>query len=273
MLRVHEFLKHKEVEFHDLRTFDIDHGTADLVSRFLQSHIDIPDAVMKLEQIAIEKEYYTDFLKKYVSEEYCIQEEYSFTAIALLHYKVEHDVSLDDTITELITLSSKKTICSKCCSIRNDRGDAKDIIKAHNYAILCEELKRDELVSDGDEEPFSDYSNRTNDPSYKAEESIVESSSSSDDIIEEGECKIALPGQSQHLSYNPYDSSDDEFLEVKGVLNSTVCYNPYDETSDEDEVSKQPAPSLSKKIIQCVHCSKVFSNRFNMKLHLIGLVI
>ena len=271
MLRVHHFLNHKEIVFHDLRTFNIEVNTADMISRYLQSNIDLPDAIRKMEEIAIEEGYYSDFLRKYVSEEYSVQEEYSFTVIALLHYYVGNAVSLDDAITELITLSSNKIICIECCSMGElDEDEKRELVKSHNYALLCQEVDGADIISDA--ESLSDASNSTNDPNYNPNEST---DSSSKDATDE---EPFSPLLSEFKGYNPFDTSDEEEEDSgdKYPLNSTVAFNPFHEgDSDTDkehlaEISETPS---SKKAIECQFCQKVFSNRFNMKLHLIGLVI
>ena len=66
MIRVHSFLKHDGVEFFDLRTFDVDIKTADMLSRFLQTNIDVPDAILKMEEIAVARNYFTEFLTKFI---------------------------------------------------------------------------------------------------------------------------------------------------------------------------------------------------------------
>ena len=266
MLRAHKFLAHKEIVFRDLRTFNIDINTADLVSRFLQSNIDIPDAIKRMEERAIEEKYYTDFLKKYVSEEYDVQEEYSFVVIALLHYHVMNEVSLDDAITELLTLSSKKTICIRCCSTGKDVFEKTKIVKYHNYTVLTQEIDTDNVVSE--EEILSDASNSTNDPNYKPEESNDDSENTSDE-------EANITKAREQKGFNPFDSSDEENeYDNLHALNSTVSYNPYEDDSDSgnDQVLRIEASSMKKRI-ECQYCKKVFSNRYNMKLHLIGLVI
>ena len=261
MTRVHNFLKHEQVEFFDLRTFDVDIKSADMLSRFLQTNIDLPDAILKMEEIAVVRNYFTEFLRKYLAEEYSIQEEYSFTVVALLLYQRKTGVSLEDAITDLISLSSNKTICSLCCSSGKTVKEKEKIVKFHNYGILNDldildrESKRDESNSDDN--------NSTSDPEYQ--ESDVSSGE-----IEDRSKDLA---SNQRKGFNPFDSSDEETSDPKLSLNSTISFNPFDDSESEDEHKLGNSSSSSKKSIKCDHCDKQFSNRHNMKLHLIGLVI
>lgn len=257
MLRVHFFLKHEEIEFLDMRDFGIDMRTADFLSRFLQQKIDIPDAVRRMEEIAVERGYFSEFLSKYVAEEYSILEEYSFTAIALLHYWKIKRVSMEDAFTELISLSSSKSICNLCCLDGHDYEEKMKISKAHNHEIL-KGLHLNESVED-----LSSSDDSIRDPPYKQG-----SESDDDSIVDEDEDEA----QQERKGYNPFDSSDDEgSLNAKASLNSSVSFNPFDDDSESE--SKFEVNSSSKKSIECNHCNKKFSNRHNMKLHIIGFVI
>jgi hypothetical protein len=261
MLRVHSFLKHEEIEFFDLRTFDIDHKTADLLSRFLQTNIDVPDAILRMEEIAMDRKYFTDFLSKYLAEEYSIQEDYSFTVIALLHYLRKKQVSLDDAITELLSLSSNMTICALCCSAGQNLEDKNKIVNVHNYEIL-KALNSNEIFSDED---LSSSDDSTGDPQYRVEKPSDTSSEEIEDRMEDVD-----HSSEKNIGFNPFDSSDDEEVE-KPTLNSTISFNPF-EDSENESISEEKTSS-TKKSIECDHCKKRFSNRHNMKIHLIGWVI
>ena len=260
IIRVHSFLKHEEFVLHDIRTFDIDMNTADLLSRFLQKKRDIPDAILRMEEMAVERKYFSEFLSKYVAEEFSLQEDYSFTVIALLHYWNCKQISLDDAITELIALSSTKTICIQCCSEGETLESKTKIVNHHNYQILKgldPEVSSDDDLSSGDDSIL--------DPPYKVEE--WESHNESDEDVGEEDQGLRI--------FNPFDSSEEEgdTTEVTS-LNSSVSFNPFDGDGDGDGDSvSETEKSSGKKSIVCVHCEKEFSNRHNMKLHLIGLVI
>ena len=266
MLRVHSFLKHEEVEFFDLRSFDIDVQSADLLSRYLQSDIDIPDAIFRMEEVAVKRKYFTKFLSKYVAEEYSIQEDYSFTAVALLHYLNSKGVSLHDGFTELLKLSTSQTICKLCCTVGQNLQEKEKMANMHNYEVL-KTLNIDEARSDEDLSDDDSY----HDPIYKQ----GQSETSSEEVEETfgGVLHSSLNSQ----GFNPFESSDDEenvpgSFEQRKCLNSTLNFNPFDEDSDSESLSDKNK-STPKTPIECEHCKKKFSNRYNMKLHLIRRVI
>ena len=53
-------------------------------------------------------------------------------------------------------------------------------------------------------------------------------------------------------------------------MNSTISFNPFDEEdSDSDHEQKKSTP---KSMVECKHCQRKFSNRNNMKQHLVRRV-
>ena len=262
MLRSHDFLKHEELVLWDLREFSVDVKTADMLSRFLQKNIDIPDSILRMEEIAIERKYFTDFLAKYIAEEYSIQEHYSFCVVALLNYCKSKLVCLDDAITELIFLSSKQTICFKCCTEGETPKEKREIVNHHNHNIL-KSLDYD-VSSDEDEGDLFSEDDSVNDPLYKGDEEADSSPDTTSSLDREMDRNV-----NKFRGYNPFDSSDEEEI-VKNptsVFNSSVSYNPFDEIKDNEHLSG------GKKVNLCQYCSKSFSNSHNMKLHVIGFVI
>ena len=266
LLRVHSFLKHEEVEFLDLRSFEISKKTADELSRHLQCHIDIPDVIIRMEEIAVKRNYFTLFLKQYVVEEYCVQEEYSFTVIALLHYMNRKGATGAEAITELLEYSTLKAICITCCSVGSTKEEKEKIVEIHNYELLKKfvgerRTSNEDLIYD-DLNPSDDS---LNDREYEYEGDL--------DISSDESVKESDDDSESKDFFNPFDNSekDDENSEVDGFepgLNSTLSFNPFDE-SDESAPSKSP----QNVNIECEHCKKQFSNRYNMKLHLIRRVI
>ena len=257
MIRVHNFLKHEEFVLHNMRTFDIDWNTVDLLSRFLQRKMDIPDAIRRMEEIAVERNYFTEFSSKYVVEEYSIQEDYSFMVIAMLHYWKCKQISLDDAITELIALSSNMTLCVLCCSEGKTLDDKTKIVNQHNYQILKgldHEASSDEDISGSDDS--------IRDPPYRGEE--CESTNESEEEaggLDDDEDQVV------ERNYNPFDSSDEEEDTTKFTLmNSSVSFNPFDSDADEESAS-ETAKSSEKKSIVCVHCEKIFREGFKNKKH------
>ena len=262
-------MMHEQIVYCDLKEYYIDVKTADLLSRYLQKKIDIPDAILRMEEIACKQKYFTDFLTKYIAEEFKIQEHYSFCVIALLHYCKSKHVCLDDAITELIFLSSKETICVKCCSEGITIEDKIKIVNHHNLSIL---KSLDYDISSEEEDIYSD-DDSVKDPPYKGDEEHSSSSNEFSYSNEEDSCEDRRENVTKYGGFNPFDSSEDEdeveVVTSRPKLNSSISFNPF----DEEEAKKSLISSGRKKIISCEHCGKVFSNSHNMKMHVIGLVI
>ena len=266
MQRSHNFLRHEEIRFFDLREFSIDMRTADMISRFLQKNIDIPDAILRMEEIACSRHYYTDFLAKYIAEEYSIEENYSFCVVALLHYCRSNQVSLDEAITELVYLSSDKTICVQCCTEGESSSEKEYIANKHNFGVLKSldyDISDDELFSDDDSVFDPPYTQISHD-----EESLSSSHSSADVNVKEAQPREDSEGK---IYCNPFDSSSEEedMESVRTGLNSSVYCNPFYDDDNNDESTSLDRKSKSA----CPHCGRKFSNSHNMKLHVIGLVI
>ena len=262
MLRVHTFLRHEEIEFFDLRSFNMTGNTADKLSRALQD-FDVPDVIKRMEEIAVKRKYFTPFLSKYVSEEYCIQEEYSFTVIALLHYIKKKSVNVEEAVTELLELSSSQSICKVCCTTGLNATEKENIAKLHNFEVLKTLRKHD---SDSDKDvSLSDDSK--DDSLYIDSKEIDQTSEGSNETMSDFDL------QSHIKEFNPFDSSDEDeqhLEEKRSEMNSTISFNPFDDEdsdSDHDETKSTP-----KSMIECKHCQKKFSNRNNMKQHLVRWV-
>ena len=262
MLRVHSFLRHEEIQFFDLRSFNMTGKTADELSRALQD-FDVPDVIKRMEEIAVKRNYFTPFLSKYVSEEYCIQEDYSFTAVALLHYIDKKSVNVGEAVTELLELSSSQSICKLCCTTGLNATEKEKIAKLHNFEVL-KTLRKHESDSDKD---ISLSDDSKDDALYIDSNDKEQSSEASNETMSDFDL------QSHIREFNPFDSSDedDQSLEEKrSDVNSTISFNPFDEEdSDSDHEQKKSTP---KSMVECKHCQRKFSNRNNMKQHLVRRV-
>ena len=263
MARVHHFLRHEELKLVDIRNIDVTVATIDKISIALQGNFDIPDAILRMEEKGVQCGYFTDFLSKYVSEEFLIERDYSFTAIALLHYMKSNNTSVEEAVTELLTLSSSRSICKLCCTDGNNEVEKEQIAKIHNYNILkalpteIGESERDISLSDCDS---------LGDPSYTEKPAESSSSEESDNIC--------LVESNMPVTFNPFDSADEDEDGGKKMFapdcNSTFVFSPFDSDSN-----PSPGPSnlakRSRAQIECEHCDAKFSNRNNMKQHLVSV--
>ena len=107
--RIHAFQFHTEVSLTDLCKLDfINRNLVNHLSKFLSCETpDIPDVIVKLETIALEDGYYDSFLKKYISEEFCVSTEYSFCVVAILNYMHYFSISLEDALCDVFRIYSR----------------------------------------------------------------------------------------------------------------------------------------------------------------------
>ena len=257
MLRIHSYIKHEEVNFMDLRSFNLSLKVADRISVLLQKDFDIPDVILRLEEIAIRRQYFSLFLKEYISEEYAVRPDYSFTVIALLHYQRDKNLSIDEAFEELVLLSSPRTLCHLCCSSGSNREEKVKVSYNHNLLVL-RDITRSQSGSESDDLSIEDDS--FNDPIYKAE--------SENDSCEED--NISSDDRKSNDDFNPFDSTSDEDLSLP-ALNSTVSFNPFDSNSETDDDASNKI--ITRSSMKCEYCSKAFSNKHNMKLHVIRYII
>ena len=264
MTRVHSFLRHEELQFFDLRSLDVSLVNADKISRTLQGNIDVPDVIKRMEEVAVQRKYFTNFLSKYIAEEYSIQKTYSFTAIALIHYVTKKGVTVEEAVTELLELSSNKSICKVCCQDGISETEKDLIVKVHNFEILRTICGH---ISDS-EKDISASDDSADDPEYK----VTKSCSSSDKSKDVSDIDIA----NSIVDFNPFDtdSSDEDGLSTGKFtprINSTMSFNPFNDEDSSDTETTQSTPKGGK--IECPHCKSSFSNRNNMKQHLVRRVL
>ena len=278
MSRVHEFLRHEELKFVDLRKLDVTVTIADKLSIALQGHIDIPDAIQRMEVKGVECGYFSEFLSNYVSEEFSIEKDYSFTAVAVLHYMNFKKTSIEEAVTELLKYSSSKSICKMCCADGKTDSEKEQIVRIHNHQIL-KTLLSENSDSDDSEEDISGSDDSRGDPLYTG--NTHSESSSSEDSID-----MLVKSSVGNLEYfNPFVSSEEDEHENKSkkekfkpAFNSTIVSNPLDKDNKSSDPGHGAGPSSSstssqrkRTEIKCEHCNVQFSNRNNMKQHLISV--
>ena len=297
--RVHYFQFHENICFLPLKDLKISKRILNELSKFFQSSMDIPDLIKKHEEIALDAKYYSPLMRDYIAEEFGCLSEYSFCIISVLHYIKRFNVSSEDALCELFLMSTSLSLCPSCTN-GDTELERKKLAEMHNF-ILLESLKKefDACVTDL---CVSDDSDR--DPTCRPEdlprsskdgESSLDSESSQDSNSNNLEKKTL--NTENEVYFNPFQSVescklvDDDFCfnpfiddlkdkevynfdDTEGVLNSTLSFNPFSE-SDTD-LRKEIIDISSIKVhprgqdIKCDFCVKNFSNRHNMKLHLIG---
>ena len=209
-------------------------------------------------------------------------------------------VSQEVALTDLFTLSTKKTVCDQCISglevgSAADRQNAAD---CHNFQLLKSLSFHDFDSHDVKDLSFSDDSIK--DPEYTItnDEEVSSEESESSDVQEEsyeGE-KIFNPLLSPditsdvfdfieeeefdfNIKFNPFVSTSENNADIEHFspnANSTMRFNPFTETEGlsnrtfsecTSSIIKSKSPSIN-----CEFCPKVFTNKHNMKQHLIRFI-
>lgn len=296
--RVHYFQFHEDVRFLPLKDLKISKKILNELSKFFQSTIDIPDLIKKHEEIAIDAKYFTPLMKDYIGEEFGCVTEYSFCIISVLHYVHRFNVTIEDALCELLVLSTSLSLCPRCINGDTERERMK-MAERHNLVLLESLQSLDTCVG---ELCVSDDS--VSDPTCLLED-LPRSSKDGDSSMDLGSSheldfnnlESKKLKSDNEVNFNPFRSDEscdlvvDEFCfnpfiedpkdmtmynfdDTENVLNSTLSFNPFSE-SDTD-LPKEMCEISSIKVhsrgldIKCDFCVKSFSNRHNMKLHLIG---
>ena len=287
MLRIHNFQYHQPVKFLNLKELNMNRDVSEEIVAFMAT-CDIPDTISRLEEIALETEFFNVDLKEYISEEFNCEQKYSFGVLAVFHYMKIFHIGKEAALEELFTLSIKKAVCLKCISGLSSDADKVKAADVHNFQLLkslrfCDaendytdqDLDSDDSMNDkeykreSDEEESSDESISTpvkND--HKVSKKIFNpflSPEKDNDVFEFSLEDELIP----NLKFNPFlPTKESDFEQFSPDANSTMCSNPFKDIPSEKFVSKQSSEIRSSSI-NCEHCVKVFSNRYNMKLHLI----
>ena len=258
--RVHLFVHANKIEkIEDMKLKIAERNIIrDLFAGFDQ---EIKDWMIKMEEYATETELYSKFIRDYISYEFLVQKEHSFTVLILLNFTKFFKLSPETAFSEVFNISMEETFCNKCESIHEVD------IRAKNIAYLKK------VLTDNFSESLDDS---TFDPNYVGESE----GGSGTDVSEEsvvlqnlsGEDNLGNPWKCQ-LSVNPFEESVDDVYEFNDD-NLGVSVNPF--TSDDNNKQFKPQKMSSLKTSkdsnhhhQCTLCEKTFSAKYNLKLHLI----
>ena len=276
--RVHNFQYHEPIELIDLEVLGIERFVGDEIVEFLKT-ADISDTIVKFEEIAVAQKYFNVDIKEYLAEEFNCPEEHSFPILAVFHYKKKYNIGLEAALSELFTLSTKKSLCCKCVAGLEDESERKQAAEFYNFSqvrslIFCTTERNDidldidddsmddpNYVFKSDEEILSDISTPLKEKEVKYKTKIFNPflSPFNPDVIDvEGGKEVTK------AIFNPFLASDDnsDFESFSPQMNSTVSSNFRKCNSYNGKLNKSP-------IVKCTACEKTFSNSYNMKLHLI----
>ena len=210
---------------------------------------EVSDWIKELEDISTQKRVFSEFVQDYIHYEYCVKKTYSFTIFLILNYMKKFSLGVEESFVEVLYLRFDKTVCPECCS----SVSPKDTNLTYLKQCAAEDCISDQLDSDND----PDFDTKT------ALHTEGEVSSDSDNIVTPKKLTGEQYTAKEKLFYcNPFDSDQD------------VDDDVYDFETDyqKEEVPLVPRTSsveIKKKKFICDHCQKVFTNGYNLKLHLV----
>ena len=295
--RVHGYRCHMEVDFETLKELNISRKEGEEIVEFLLT-ADIPDIITKLEIIAIDKEFFNQDVKEYLSEEFDCDPEFSFSIICIFHYMSKLKVGLAAAITELFKLSHDGAVCIQCIDHGGETSESQKAVEFYNFRLLqslswkdsakddiscsddskgdpdfgCDEHSSDDDCTDddgktGDSTFKSDKADKTSNRGQQLKPASVSnpfmSPEKHSDTFEFNDGEESSTAQFQ----NPFMSSTEsetEFSRFSPNANSTAFFKPSSSSNKIENVLNSSVKSL-----KCEHCPKQFSNRNNMKLHII----
>ena len=229
---------------------------------------DIRDWMIKLEEQSINTNVYSAFIRDYISYEFLVQKEHSFSVLILLNYSKLFKITPETAFGEMFNISMKDTFCSNCDLIKSKPNDFN--LHVSNVAYLKRKLNDDcESFDDSIRDP--DYSQESADES---ESDGCDSPSS----VQKKQGQLSKIGNVSQLpiSVNPFEDSDEDVYEFTEV----ISVNPFEsealgdeyKTAGNENFKPQKMSSLKndeESSRQCSICEKTFGNKYNLKVHLV----
>ena len=251
--RIHKFSFHEQINLIGLEDVGLSYEGSALICEWANTHKK-PDIVKSFEELAMSKHFFDSEVHQYLMEEFECREEDAFTIITVFTYMKLYSLGIDVALHEVFVLSNLDSVCQECIESCLLESDEKKLIDEYNFRILNGVLG---VVED---DSFVDP-----DCKLQATEYVSESDSSDEcSIAGEFKNKInIMQHRESHISdvFNPFldssgsDSVDEEF---DPKLSSSI-----------NELTASVRSVSNRKPILCVHCRREFSNRYNMKMHVI----
>ena len=108
LIRVHQFQYHQQVEFIKLEELDMKRDIAIKIREYVKD-ADISDLVLQFEDVACQKKVYDSEIQEYISEEFDIEKEFSFSVLAIFNYMKRFQLGVETALEELFFLSTVKS--------------------------------------------------------------------------------------------------------------------------------------------------------------------
>ena len=251
--RIHKFSFHEQINLFKLEDVGLSHEGSSLICEWANTHKK-PDIVKSFEKLAMSKHFYDSEVHQYLMEEFDCREEDAFTIITVFTYMKLYSLGIDGALHEIFVLSNLDSVCQECSESCLFESDEKKLVDEYNYKMLNGVLG---VVEDDSFE----------DPDCKLQATdYVSESDSSDECSIAGEIKKKInimQHRDTHISdvFNP-------FLDASGSDSLDEEFDPMLSSYITESIASVRSVSNRKKIL-CVYCRREFSNRFNMKMHVI----
>jgi hypothetical protein len=249
---VHNFLYHCVKSYSCIEMMNLTTDSIISVKAFFtEMYPDIPDIILKSEENAIASGEFTVQIRAYLAEEFNIPEEYSFCVICILNFSFLYKIDIVTSGKSLFELSSSRFECSQCVMIDNFENEQEKSLRSRRERNL-HALKELQVRSSEDEEDDSEKDEDFHPPdSVKSYDSDIGS-----DVFE-------FHDDSDFDIYNPFDQSKSctEF----NLVNSTFRRETVKITLPSDL-----SPIRRSNNFVCQKCSRNFSKKYNLKLHLVS---
>jgi len=250
---VHNFLYHSEKCYSRIEMMNLTMDSiAEVKTVFSEMQPDIPDIILKCEENAISSGEFNKKIRAYLAEEFNIPEEYSFCVICILNFGFLYQLDIATSGKYLFQLSSSRFECSQCVM-------TEDVVKNKDF---CSKFRKErnlralqELQARSSEEEVDD--------SEKDEDFLPPDSKKSSDS------DIASD------VYEFHDDSDFDIYNPFDPLESSTEFNLVNSTFRRETVnSKKSLPAdlspIRRYNFVCQKCSRNFSKKYNLKLHLVS---
>ena len=240
------------------------------------------DWILDAEKVATKNGKFSEFIRDYISFEFRVKKEYSFSVFVVLNYMKIFSIHAEAAFVDLFKLNMQLSVCFQC----NDGQDSlltERINLEYVHKLISGEAS-DSVVDSGSDPEFV---------LKQLSSAELESSSDESSDLEEVKAKKKTPGEDdlkrkEEYLCNPFISSASEDDEKK-------CCNPFKSDSDEADVYRfeeelplvtrcsskarnekllnlSSVPRMSSVKAQfhshtCDHCGKKFSTSYNLGLH------